>query len=174
MRYFFHKYSSKFILYALSFVIILSCVRKHKFDTDKKQLSDNKMMAVLTDIFLMEAYVNEKMVGLNTDSLSIIKKSYYPAILKHHKADSADFYTTFSYFQAHPEKFIELLNLVDSNLIKIKPLDTGFVKPVVAETPKNIDKLLNFREQEEAMRKEYLKTHPSLQKLKLKNSENKQ
>ena len=39
---------------------------------------------------------------------------------------------------------------------------------------KNIDKLLNFREQEEAMKKEYLKTHPSLQKLKLKNSENKQ
>ena len=42
MRYFFHKYSSKIILSVLSFTIILSCIQKHKFESDKKELDENQ------------------------------------------------------------------------------------------------------------------------------------
>jgi len=169
MRYFFHKYSSKFILYALSFVIILSCVRKHKFDTDKKQLSDNKMMAVLTDIFLMEAYVNEKTAGLFPDSIANIKKSLYRPILLKHKIDSVDFYSTLNFYQAHPKEFLPVLSQVDSILVKIKPLDTATISvsnaPII-DVPKNFDSLANFSEQEKALREIYLK------KNKLRKNEN--
>ena len=171
MRNFFHKYSLKFILGVLSFTIFLSCIQKHKFDSDKKRVDEKKMTSVLTDIFLMEAYVNEKMLNIYTDSLLILRQSYYKVILKHHKVDSAAFYSTFNYYHAHPQEFTQLLNLVDSNISKIKPLDTTTLKPMVA-TPKNLDLLSNFNEQEAAMRKEYLKKRQSSQKFKSKNNEN--
>lgn len=129
------------------------------------------MTAVFTDIFLMEAYVNEKMPNLNADSLTIIKRAFYKDILKHHKADSAAFYTTFNYYQSHPKEFSELLALVDSNMLNINPLDTTLVK-TEASTPKNIEKLSNFNVQEQAMQKEFLKNSPALQKLELKKSQN--
>ena len=160
-------------MYVLTFIIILSCVRKHKFDSDKKQLSEQKMKAILTDVFLMEAYVNEKMQGVNADSLTVVKQSFYKDILKHHKADSVAFYSTFNYYQTHPKEFIPLLNLVDSTLNKIIPLDTAFVKPIVLP-PKNLDILPNFKQQEAAMQKEYLKKNQNLQKNKRKNNENNQ
>ena len=174
MRDFFHKYSSKLILYVLTVVIFISCVQKHKFANEKKQLSEKKMVNILTDILLMEAYVNEKMVKVSSDSLALVKQSFYPDILKHHKTDSALFYSTFNYFQSHPEEFSKLLSMVDSNLIKIKPLDTTFVKPATIEPPKDIEKLGGFRAQEEAMRKEYLKKNPTLQKLKDRKSKKEQ
>ena len=151
MRYFFHKYSSKFILSVLSFTIILSCIQKHKFESDKKELDEKKMSAVLTDIFQMEAYVKKKVQNINSDSTTLIKKSLYAPILKHHKVDSAEFYSTFNYYQSHPKEFIVLLNVIDSNMNKIKALDTTFVKPAEITTPKNIDKINDFNEQEKAM-----------------------
>ncbi len=168
MFYFSHKYRPKFILYILSFTIILSCVRKHKFDKDTKQISEGKMAAVLADIFLMEAYVTERMQPVQQDSQTIVKQSFYSSIFKHHKVDSTGFYSTLSYYQAHPKEFSVLLNLVDSNLYNIKALDSvPYVTPV-ADVPQHIDKLHSFKEQEQAMQKEYVKNHPSLQKLKLK------
>lgn len=142
-------------------------MQKHKFDSDKKQVSDSKMVAVLADMFLMEAYINEKLQYHNTDSSKAVKSKFYPALFKYHQIDSAKFYSTLSYFQSHPKEFSDLLIGVDSNLYKIKPLDTSRVlieKKIV--TPDNIDNLSSFKEQEEAMRREYLKNNPSLQKLK--------
>ncbi len=156
MYYFSHKYSSKFILYVLSFTFIISCVHKHKFDSDKKVLSEQKMTSILVDIFLMEAYVNEKMPNLNIDSLTVVRQSFYPSVLKYHKVDSFSFYSTFYYYQYHPKEFSELLNKVNTKMTKIKPLDTTIIKQIVVP-PKDLDKLTNFKEQEKSMRDEYLK-----------------
>ena len=149
-------------------------MQKHKFAAYKKEVPDKKMIQILTDVFLMESYVNEKAQGVSPDSLTVIKQSFYLPILRHHKVDSASFFNTFNYFQSNPKEYAQLLSLVDSNMIKIKPLDTTIIiKPAVV-TPKNIDILPNFKEQEQAMGREFLKGHSSLQKLKLKKSENKQ
>lgn len=88
-----------------SLLLLISCVRKHKFDKDKRQLSAVTFSQVLSDAFLMEAYVSEKFKTLSTDSLVQLKKIVYPAILKQHKVDSAAFYSTFNYYQAHPKDF---------------------------------------------------------------------
>ena len=137
-------------------------------------MKDEKMTAVLTDVFLMEAYVNEKLPNANTDSLTVLRQSFYKSILKHHKVDSASFFSTFNYFHAHPDEFTVLLNQVDSNMNKIKPLDTTTVIKPVVEPPKNLEILSNFNEQEKAMQKEYLKNQQSSQKFKRKNEKNKE
>lgn len=160
MRKFCHKYTSKLILYVITFIIFMSCVRKHKFDSDKIELSNKKMTAILVDVFLMEAYVTEKMPNANMDSVNTIKRSLYKDILNKHKVDSIAFYSTFNYYQAHPDEFSSILNTVDSSLIKIKPLDTTKVIPIV-NVPENIEALSNFTEQEKAMREEYLKNPPA-------------
>ncbi|MDB5225865.1 MAG: hypothetical protein JWN78_58 [Bacteroidota bacterium] len=152
----FYKYSLKFIFCTFSFVTIISCVPKHKFDFDKNKLSDKKMTSILTDIFLMESYVNEKMQGHYPDSITSIKMSFYKKILEYHKVDSVTFYTTFNYLQAHPKDFLAILKLTDSTMHKIVPLDTIRTAPYVS-VPKNIEKLPNFNEQEKAMREEFIK-----------------
>jgi hypothetical protein len=145
MRNLFYKYKPKIIVSVFSLLLLISCVRKHKFDKDKRQLSDTKFSQVLSDAFLMEAYINEKFKTLNTDSLVILKKTFYPAILKQHKVDSAAFYSTFNYYQAHPKEFLNILSLVDSVLLKIKPLDTTSINIDTIQPPKDVEELLNFR-----------------------------
>jgi len=142
-------------------MIIMSCMRKHKFDSDKSELSDKKMAAVLTDVLLMEAYVSEKMQGANFDSIAIVKKSFYKPILDKHKVDSAVFYEAFTYYHAHPKEFSVLLNMVDSTLNKVHGKDTAFVKPMVT-VPENIEALSSFKDQEKAMREEFLKDNDTL------------
>lgn len=163
MYKFCHKYSLKFILYLLPLLFFISCVRKHKFDSGRIELSEQKMTAVLTDILLMESYVLEKMPGVQMDSVTIIKKSFYNPILAKHKVDSADFYSTLYYYQSHPKEFTLLLNLVDSGLSKIHPKDTSIVIQTVT-VPKNIDSLQTFHEQEKAMRVEFLKKNKQTKK----------
>jgi hypothetical protein len=87
--------------------------------------------------------------------------------------DSADFYSTLNYFQAHPSKFSEVLALVDSNLTKIKPSDTT---TIIAQTPQEtppdkVDKLLNFRGTAEELKKKYPQQEEILRKIKSKQTE---
>lgn len=131
-------------------------MQKLKFEQNKIELSDKKMTSILVDVLLMEAYVNEKLPSISTDSQNIIKKSFYKDILAKHKVDSSDFYSTFNYYQSHPKEFSTLLTKVDSSLIKIVPKDTTRVKPI-AQTPKNLESMSSFSEQEKAMREEFLK-----------------
>jgi hypothetical protein len=141
----------------------MSCVGKHKFESGRIELSEKKMTAVLTDILLMESYVFEKMPGVQMDSVTIVKKSFYKPILAKHKVDSSDFYSTLYYYQSHPKEFTLLLNLVDSSLSKIKPKDTSIVEQLIT-VPQNIDALSSFHEQEKAMREEFLKKNKQTNK----------
>ena len=140
----------------------MSCLRNHKFDSGRIELSEKKMTAVLTDILLMESYVFEKLPDVQIDSNTIIRKSFYKPILAKHKVDSTDFYSTLYYYQSHPKEFSLLLNLVDSSLSKIQPKDTATVKTIVT-VPNNIDALSTFHEQEKAMREEFLKKNKTSQ-----------
>ncbi len=156
------KYKSKISLSLFFVFIITSCVKKHQHDSENKYLlPENKMVAILTDVFMMEAYVSEKIPLTNADSLTIVKKSLYAPILRQHKVDSLDFYSTFNYYQAHPKEFINLLSLVDSSLLKIVPLDSTEVKQLV-EPPVDIDKLGSYTAQEAAMRDIYLKRNQNI------------
>lgn len=164
-----YKYTLIFFLILFSLSTPIACVQKHKFDTDKKQLSEKKMSQVLADVFLMEAYVNENTIGLFPDSVASIKKSLYKPILLKHKIDSADFYATLNYYQVHPKEFLPILNQVDTILSKIKPLDsTTITEPATQDLiiPKNLDTMESFKAQEAAMRNSFLKRN------KLKNQNN--
>lgn len=167
----FYKYSSKFFLCIVSCTTILSCVQKHKFASDKKMIADNKMKLILTDVFLMESYVSEKLPNVSLDSITTIKKSFYKNILLQHKVDSASFYITLNYYQSHPKEYGLLLNMVDSVLIKIKPLDTTKVPTKDIIPPKNIENLPSFTEQEKEMQNVFLKQHQDFQRLKNTKSE---
>ncbi|MCB0508703.1 MAG: DUF4296 domain-containing protein [Chitinophagales bacterium] len=143
----------------------MACVKKHNTTFTSNLLPKDKMINVLTDVFLMESYINTKVQNTDADSVLLIKKALYAPILKHHKVDSAEFYTTFNFYQSHPKEFVALLQLVDSNLVKIKPLDTTKEKLFV-EPPKNIDNFGNYKEQEAAMQKELLRNKGYLLKQK--------
>lgn len=151
-------------------MLLISCVKKHKYDNTQKHLTDKKMSAVLTDIFLMETYINDKNPRLGADSLTQIKKLFYPAILKHHHLDSTIFYSTLSYYQAHPAQYLTVLSLVDSNLLKIKPLDTTSVAPSTIQPPKDVEKLLNFRGRTEELKKIYKNDSDVLKQIKKESS----
>ena len=150
--------------------IFISCVRKHRFDTDKKILEEKKMATVLTDVFLMEAYVNEQLKWRNSDSVSLVRKIYYPDILKHHKIDSTSFFATLRYYQAHPKEYSSLLVAVDSLLYKIKALDTT-TAPLDNNVviPPNINDISSYKKQEQAMGEEYIKNNPVFKNFKRKN-----
>jgi hypothetical protein len=158
MQLIFHKYTSKFIFPLFSVLLFISCLPKHKFDLAKNKLDEKKMADVLADVLLLESYVNEKMMNRNQDSIASIKMSLYPAILNYHHADSAAFYTTFDYLQAHPKEFASVLHLVDSALNKITPRDTTKIFPAVT-IPDNINNLPNFNEQQKALQEEYIKAN---------------
>lgn len=129
------------------------------------------MAQVLTDVFLMESYVNERVRAVSQDSLTVLKQSFYPSILKHHQVDSLAFYSTLNYFQAHPKDFTELLAVVDSNLAKIQPKDTATFISADQEPPKEVDKLLNFRGTPDELKKMYPKEQQTLRKIKSKETE---
>ena len=98
------KYSSKLVIFTLSSIFILSCAPKTKYDENQKLLPDVKMVNVLEDVLLMEAYVMEKLPNVRIDSINAVKNVFYKEIFKKHKIDSASFYTTLYYFQVmkHP------------------------------------------------------------------------
>lgn len=155
MRIFYYKYNLIFILILIFGLFITSCFRKHKFEKAKIELSDKKMLAILTDIFLMESYVNEKMPNTHLDSLTLVKSSLYNSIFKYHKADSSTFYSTFNYYQTHPKLFLMLLTQLDSIMNKITPLDSNQVTNIVV-APANVEKANDFNEQERLMRVQYI------------------
>lgn len=168
-----YKYKSKFIVSLLFLFTITSCMQKHKFAKDNKQLSDKKMQQVLTDVFLMESYVNEKYKPSNADSAIVIKKSFYPIILKHHKVDSVDFYETLDYYQAHPGKFVDLLTKIDSVLNKITPLDTTKIVSDEMDTPPaGVEKLLNYRGRADMIEKAFENDSQLLRKIKYRREAN--
>lgn len=154
---FYRKYNSKIILCVLSCITIASCAHKHSYKNGRIELSDKKMSDILVDILLMESYINEKMQGTSVDSLTVIKKSFYPAILKKHHTDSISFYSTFNYYQTHPKEFSLILNRVDSSLNKIVPKDTSIVVQQVTP-PSNLEQLSSFKEQEKAMQEAFKKS----------------
>lgn len=123
----FHKDTLKIIFLGISSFYIISCVPKHKFEFEKNTLSYQKMAAVLTDIFLMESYVSEKMVSAQPDSITAVKRSFSKQILAYHHIDSAAFYSTYNYLQAHPKELAGVLTLVDSSISRIRPGDTTTV-----------------------------------------------
>ncbi len=139
--------------------LFMSCVRKHAFEKYGKELQEEEMVKVMADIFLMEAYVDEKWSKVSKDSVAAMKKSLYPPILKHHQIDSTVFFTTFNYYQSHPEEFIVLLKKVEAELYAVKPTDTTTV--VVSEEaiapPEGLEDLPGFKQQEAAMREQFIK-----------------
>lgn len=111
----------------------------------------------MTDIFLMESYVSEKMISVHPDSITTVKLSFYKKILADHKVDSLSYYTTFNYLQAHPKELLIVLNLVDSALGKIKPGDTSTVVQKMPVYPAD-EGSPDFKIQERKMREDYLKS----------------
>lgn len=128
------------------------------------------MLQVLPDVFLMEAYVNEKYKVTNNDSIVAVKQTFYPEIFAHHKIDSTDFYETLDYFQSNPSKFSDLLIKLDSVLQKIKPLDT--TKTAEIKPPENVEKLLNYRGRADQISTAFDKDGQLIKKIKYRREQN--
>ncbi len=133
---------------AVIFLLLMSCTQNNKYSHLKKELTDNKMISILVDVFLMEAYLSEKAPSMQIDSLAALKNNYYNAIFTRHKVDSIEFYSTLYYYQNKPIEFDSLLTRVNKQMQKIKPTDTlsnHATKPEIHIPPPTIEhnKLLN-------------------------------
>jgi len=126
-------------------IFFASCMQQHAYEKNVQKLSDSSMKKVLTDVFLTESYLNERYRSDNPNLLPALKQSSYKWIFKKHHIDSADFYSTIDYYNAHPDIFVQVLMQVDSILTKIKPLDTSTVQQQIVDTIPNIRSVLNFR-----------------------------
>jgi hypothetical protein len=132
-------------------------MKNHLKDSGSVQVEDSVFSALMVDVLLMEAYVSEKMPVAGQDTLSLVKKQLYDSIFAKYKTDSASFFTTLYYYQAHPKEFSVHLKVIDSVMNKIIPGDTSTVNPQIP-VPDHIQDLPSFSEQEELMRNELLKT----------------
>ena len=153
-----NKYTLIFLLITIGVATFSSCVPKHKFDNSAKLLPDTTISAILTDVFIMESYVAERLPGNSSDTMVLLKQSFYSQIIAHHKVDSLSFYNTFNFLQSHPKALQTVLVMVDSAMQKIKPGDSSVYKPVV-ELPKNIENIPNFKEQQKILQEVYKKNH---------------
>lgn len=166
-----YKYTLKYFLGIISVLLIVSCMKSHVKGTDTIKLHDTTFTAIMIDVLLMEAYVNEKLPNAHFDSLTLIKKSFYDSIFSKYHTDSAAFFSTVLYYQAHPDKFFPKLKTIDSIMNKIIPGDTTTIINQIP-VPDNIQELSGFSEQEEAMRKELFKNRFNSRKVKQGKQQN--
>lgn len=170
------KYTSRFVFFTIFGLFISSCLKHEKSTKNQKRLGGNVMVAVLTDVFLAEGYLMEQTIVQKknaADSKAYMKSEVYPLIFKQHKVDSTDFYSTFTYYQQHPDKFLPILDSVNVRLNAIHPKDT--TKNININTAdvflNPVDTGQKFSKQEEKMQDLFLRNHPEI-KEKLKKRKN--
>lgn len=96
------------------FVLVLSCTNSN--EQAKKQVPEDKMVSILSDIHVLEA----KLEGDNMpqDSLASYLKYYYSSIFEEHGVEEEKFKATLDYYEHHPTKMDELYEKVVGELSK--------------------------------------------------------
>jgi hypothetical protein len=87
----------------------------------KKYLSKEKMTSILEDMSIADAYSNEQQMQItyspNFDSLRQEKvKIYYKQILDLHKVSVKEFMESYKYYESHPNRLKEVLQMVQADI----------------------------------------------------------
>ncbi|NLR82879.1 DUF4296 domain-containing protein [Chitinophaga eiseniae] len=111
----------KYTPLALLVLFIFACGEGDK--VPGKYLSKDKMSSIMTDMSIADAYSNELQVQQNTtyspnyDSVRQEKvKIYYKQILDLHKVTVHEFMDSYRYYESHPSRLKEVLEMVQNNI----------------------------------------------------------
>ncbi len=123
------------LIYLLIFCTFNACYTKVKVEKPIHLISEDKMVAILLDITLLNAAksIDRKKVLQNGYNLS----SY---VYKKHQIDSAQFAASNTYYSYNIKQYNSIYKKVDDSLNAIKDSLLEKTKGGVKDTPKNIGK----------------------------------
>ncbi|MCW3463295.1 DUF4296 domain-containing protein [Chitinophaga nivalis] len=108
---------------AVSLVFLFACGQGDR--VPKEYLSKTKMSSILVDMALADAYGSEMMLHEiqvpQADSLRQEKvKIYYKQILDLHKVTVKEFTESYKYYESHPNRFREVLQIAQASISEQK------------------------------------------------------
>lgn len=106
------QYCGILLILALFFVLGVGCKQE-----EKPPISETKMIAVLTDVHIMEAALQGRL-AMEKDSLA---KLYYYHIYKLHHISEQEFYNGLSYYSQRPARMESIYEVVLDSIQK-KPV----------------------------------------------------
>ncbi|MFY0252353.1 DUF4296 domain-containing protein [Chitinophaga sp. 30R24] len=114
---------------ALGLIVLLLFACGEGENVPSKYLSKEKMSSIMVDMSLADAYSNELLVQQPytpaADSLRQERvKVYYRQVLDLHKVSVKEFMESYRYYEAHPNRLKDVLELVQSNLA-VRKLQLG-------------------------------------------------
>ncbi|WP_026899397.1 DUF4296 domain-containing protein [Daejeonella oryzae] len=112
-----------FILLFFGLVLLSACDQQK---APKGIMENKKMVTVLTDVHLMDAYIS--MIPYNDSVLKQQSLRYYDAIYKKHKISRRDFDKSLEYYSKQPKVLDSMYSQVITNLNKKEKEQAKFLK----------------------------------------------
>lgn len=107
----------KFLLFlALALVLLASCSSKKKIEEPEPLLTEQQMIDVLTDSYLIEAMLNKKKTaGENVASLQVI---YYDQLMEHYGITDSIFDANMEYYSHDLVTLERIMDSVNNRFLK--------------------------------------------------------
>lgn len=96
------------------FLILVGCGAPAIPPPPENALPEKKFVAVMVDLHLIEAGVNQKITPLNDSTHSTYR--YYKYLFEKHEINRVDFDSTYGYYQRYPELMNEVYTQVFDSL----------------------------------------------------------
>ncbi len=107
---------NKYIYIIIISIFIFSCTSNTILKKPENLMSKDKMVDVLTDMFIASSAENIKNLDLKR------KVNYYPLVFEKHKIDSALFQESNYYYTSKVDEYDEILNKVEERLKELTKL----------------------------------------------------
>ncbi|MDQ0107799.1 hypothetical protein J2T02_002920 [Chitinophaga terrae (ex Kim and Jung 2007)] len=108
----------KYAIVALAGVLLFACGDGE--NVPKKYMSKEEMSAILRDMSIADSYGNEQIMNnfhiINDSLRQNTQKVYYKQVLDLHKVTVPQFMESYQYYEAHPNRLKEVLQMVQADL----------------------------------------------------------
>ena len=113
----------RFALIALFFVLATACGHKDKGYMPERLLTEQEMIAIMTDVQIIEADINyqksmEREEGQAPKDYSKLTRSYYDQLFEHHGITDSIFSQNIRYYTDRPAVLERIMDSVTARLTK--------------------------------------------------------
>lgn len=126
----------RFAIIALFFVLVLACSRKDKGFMPERLLSEQEMIAVMTDVQIIEADINQQKsqerersfsdtVMFTAQDFAKLSRNYYSQLFDHYGITDSIFAQNMRYYTERPAVLERIMDSVLQRLTSGAPLPTN-------------------------------------------------
>ena len=121
----------RFAIIALFFVLAIACGRKDKGFMPERLLSEQEMIAVMTDVQIIEADINQQKsqerdtVMLTAQDFAKLSRNYYNQLFEHYGITDSIFAQNMRYYTERPAVLERIMDSVLQRLTSEAPLPTN-------------------------------------------------